>query len=706
MAKKTENKEKDVKPAKKIPAKKLPGILLKVYTPVEFEKKILGKIYIEEDKVLVKSVFSEDEKNGSFAIPKDAEFDKEKFKKIEKIGKDIKANGSRFKLIPFLAVAIFIAAIGITVTMFKNPVTKWLIESGCESVFGAKTEVSSVNVELLGISIKVHGLSVGDKNSEDGMKNLFVAEDIVLDVSLADALRGKFICNEISVTGMDFGTERKTSCLLPAKAEEVKEAAEESEFMKSVKSRSASAVSDVKTQLETILGGSNPDEIWKNLEGQMKTQAAAENLKNTVNELNTKWKTKTAEIKVQINEIQSSVKTAKVSDVPALTKKVNDLKKEVEEFNKDKKAVEAAKKELDAAVASDMKLAENLKDTAKNAPAIMNDMMNTVGYDMLGEYYPYAKMGIDYAVQWKKNSQAQAKDEKVVKVEKSSDAKGSTNRLTGTSFWFGSNKPSFLIRKVVATGPNFDGKAENISSNQDLTNSPMKVDLNLTKWGVSHSGNIVVDARSNTKDSLITASYKGSGFNGKFKASSDGIPAISGKTAVTFTGKFDSATDMSGSGNISVEKDGDKPVLTVEKGFGNELFDKAYKSALESVKVLKVNYGVGFNSEKGVDLKLSGNYDSILKDALSGAVKGAGGDVKAQLTSKIKEMSGSQASEALSKFGEFSKMAGEMSSSGNSMETILKDLAKKQAGEAASKATDALKKNIGGKISIPNGLKR
>lgn len=704
MAQKTdknEKTEKKEKVQKKIPAKKLPGILLKTYTKSQFESKILSKIYIEEDKKLILSVFEEDEKKGTFAVSKEAEFDKDQFKKIEKIGKDIKANGARFKLIPFLAVACFVAALCITVTIFKNPVTKWLIESGCESVFGAKTEVSSVNVELTGISIKVNGLSVGDKNSEEGMKNLFVAEQIVLDVSLADALRGKFICNEISVTGMDFGTDRKTSCLLPAKAEEVKEAAEESEFMKSVKGRSASAVNDVKAQLETLLGGSNPDEIWKNLQSQMKTQAAADNLKTNVTELGGKWKGKVAEIKQQVNDLQASVKTAKVTDVPALTKKANDLKKQIDEFNSDKKLVENSKKELELAIASDMKLAENITETAKNAGSIMNDIMNTVGYDMLGEYYPYAKMGIDYAVQWKKNSQTTPKEEKPVKVAKSSEAKGSTNRLTGTTFWFGSNKPSLLIKKVVATGPNFSGNALNISSNQNLTDKPMTAELNLTKWGNTHKGSIVVDARSNTKDSLITASYTGAGFNGKYKSPSDGIPSISGKTSVSFTGKFDSITDMSGKGSVSVARDGDNPVLSVEKGFGNETFDKAYKSALASVNKLDVNYGISCSEEKGVNLNLSGNYNSILKDALSGAVKGVGGDVKAQLTSKLKEQTGLQSSDALAKFGEFSKIAGDISSSGNSIETMLKELAKKQSGEAASKAADALKKNLGGKISLP-----
>ena len=55
-------KEKKQKTEKKISAGKLPGLLKKSYTKKDFDKKILKKLYVEEDKKLITSLFSEKEK--------------------------------------------------------------------------------------------------------------------------------------------------------------------------------------------------------------------------------------------------------------------------------------------------------------------------------------------------------------------------------------------------------------------------------------------------------------------------------------------------------------------------------------------------------------------------------------------------------------------------------------------------------------------
>ena len=59
-------------------------------------------------------------------------------------------------------------------------------------------------------------------------------------------------------------------------------------------------------------------------------------------------------------------------------------------------------------------------DTVKNAGSILTSALDTVGYDMLGKYYPYLKQGIDYALKMKNNSSSAAKNEKKAKKSSSS----------------------------------------------------------------------------------------------------------------------------------------------------------------------------------------------------------------------------------------------------------------------------------------------
>jgi len=720
MATKT---NKPAKVEKKVPARKLPGLLKKSYTKEAFEKKLLKKLYIESDKTLLKSVFSGKENvkgKDLICIPKDSEFSKKEFKQLKALAKDIKNNGPRFKLLPFAACAVFIASIVITVSVFKNPVAKYLIESGCEGVFGAKCEVGSVNVELTGISITINDLQIGNKNSEDGMKNLFVAEIIKLDVNLTKALRGKFHSDVIECTGMDFNTDRTTSCLLPAKADALKEEAEESQFMKDVKSRSENAVADVKAQIETMLGGSSADEIWANIQSQMKSQAAAEKVKTLSSELVAKWQAKPEEIKSQVASSQESLKelqSLKVSNAAEATAALTKVKTAKDNLDKtkkslasvktdleaDKKALENAKKELQDAVNSDINLAKNYTDMASNAGSIMNGLLDTAGYDMLGEYYPYAKMAVDYAVEWKANAASSSSDGSAEKVSKSSDAKTKTQRLKGTDFWLG-NEPKVFIGKIVASGESttshkFDGLVTNVCSNPDYSGKPMVADVKLEKDGIKHNGGLTIDARSKPEGKLVQVNYKGSGFNGSYNAgdkASNGVPSISGKTALSFNGDMNSMTDLSGKGNVTVTKDREKPVMTSE-GFGNEKFDGYYKAALEGVKELKVDYGVKFE-EGDVKLTLSGNYSDILKDAIKNAASGIGGDVKSQLEAKLKESTGGYSSDALAKAGEFTGISSDVTSSLSSIDDIEKqlkkletDFTKKQSSAAAEKAGSALK---------------
>ena len=171
MKKSTENKEKlpqkkassaktekKQKSEKKLTAKKLPSLLKKSYTEKKFNKKILSKLYVPQDKEFVSSLFKKvSGKKGEclFKIPEDTTFTKQQVKKLAVIAKEIKANKSRIKFVPLLATVAFIVLIAITVTVFKNPVVKWGIKNSMEGIFGARCDIEKVNVEFFNNSLCV-----------------------------------------------------------------------------------------------------------------------------------------------------------------------------------------------------------------------------------------------------------------------------------------------------------------------------------------------------------------------------------------------------------------------------------------------------------------------------------------------------------------------------------------------------------------------
>ena len=219
--------EEKVKMQKMLPAQKLPKLFKKTYTEKALEKKILKKIYIDEDRELVKSIFTEritqDKKGRVLKTPKVAvslqkEYPYGDVKSLKLIAKAVKNNRGRFRAVPFAVVVGVCALIVLVVSIFINPIAKRGLKYALESTFGAKTDVGYVNVKLLGINVTVGSLAVGDKDSAeyDYKKNLFELEKLTVSFNLTQALRGKFIAENLDVTGIQFGTDRATSCYLPA----------------------------------------------------------------------------------------------------------------------------------------------------------------------------------------------------------------------------------------------------------------------------------------------------------------------------------------------------------------------------------------------------------------------------------------------------------------------------------------------------------
>ena len=80
---------------------------------------------------------------------------------------------------------------------------------------------------------------------------------------------------------------------------------------------------------------------------------------------------------------------------------------------------------------------------------------------------------LDYISCMKSSSSDAKKEKPKAKKEKKAKKEG-RKRLRGTTFWYGTTKPSFLIERIFASGPDFEAKVTDVSNDMELLGKPMK----------------------------------------------------------------------------------------------------------------------------------------------------------------------------------------------------------------------------------------
>lgn len=93
-----------------------------------------------------------------------------------------------------------------------DPLLKWAMIKGLEKAAKAKVEISSVKTTFLHPSLVINGLTVGDSSEE--YANLLQFSRLELSAEGAPLLEKKLVVDEASLTGLRFGTPRKTSGFL------------------------------------------------------------------------------------------------------------------------------------------------------------------------------------------------------------------------------------------------------------------------------------------------------------------------------------------------------------------------------------------------------------------------------------------------------------------------------------------------------------
>lgn len=314
LSTKTNNsKEKKTKTVKTFSTKKLPSIYKKSYTQKKLNKKLLNKLFVDQDKQYISSLFTQSTTNKKgqplFAIPKDKTFTKIEIKRLKKIKKEIKKQKGRINLFPLLATIIFTVAIALTILLTKNIIAKKIITSTIESITLSRCDIQKVDISFFNATFKVKGIEIANKN--EPMKNYVSISSIVFDFDLLQLLKSRFVANELSVTGVELNTKRTyDGTLPPKKAKKIKKQKEKKSkttdevnpLIQTLKAKSENSLSNVSSSLTQIFNQYNPETILNTFYENLQTPQISQKIKDEISPLSAKYTDLAKTLETEVNK--------------------------------------------------------------------------------------------------------------------------------------------------------------------------------------------------------------------------------------------------------------------------------------------------------------------------------------------------------------------------------------------------------------------
>lgn len=714
-------KEKPEKEPKKVTAKKLPKLYKKSYTKTQLDKKIYKHLFIEKDRIFVEKLFDsapvKTDKKGReiYSIDKNSIITAKDAKRYKELAKQIKAQKGGIKVVPLVAVVILIAGIGIGFTLFKNVIISKVLTSAMQGIFGAKTDIASVDFEFFGASLKIQGLE--QANKDNTMRNLFEIDNIETSFDLTDLLRGKFHAENLAVEGVALDTERKTDGALPVKPEKTKE---EKETESALNNKIQEVGSYAQNLLKDMFADYNPEKILADLQNELKSPNLATQISSEVQEKVTKWQAVPTELQNEITEFSNSVNTvlktdySNIKDVTKLKETLSSIENAIEkgtsltknienttkDIQSDASAVSGYAKQIENAINSDLNLVETkISDiqnlfSADGINEIMNGAIQTVLYDVCGKYYPYVSKALAAATEMKNSSSKNKDSSEDSKNQKKIESNTTRERLPGRNIQFRADTvPTLFIENVVASGYEyqtdnllFKGTATDIANDQDVTGKPSVINATFNIQGNPNNAALTIDSRSSSNSPLVDATYTGEGFT----INSD---------AKVFT--LESKSKISA--GLKTQKDGKTSIngvldMNVTNMTGMD-FEPArvctiYKNALANVKALTIDFTATVGSD-GFSLnlnnleKLGTQLTTPIVKALTAELSVIAEDAKANVTTMLSEKTGI-ATEEIEKF---TNIQSAITESQNKANEIQKQLEAKQK-EITNQITGAAQKAV------------
>ncbi len=731
-------KEKKAKPAKAAkPLKvKLPPVFRKRYTEKQYKKKILGKLFIAADKAFIESLYATapDPKKGDarYALDPALIKDKKTMKRVASIGKEIKRQKGRINLGNVVAALVCCLVLVLTLVVFRNQIARVAIVSSMQAAFGAKCDVRAIDVNLLDAHFGVEGLAQASR--DDPMKNLFEAGKIDVKFSLLELTRGKFVAENVEITGVTWGTARATSGKLPPRAEkkysEKKKNAKPNPVQEKLSAEFnrlksgisvGSGISAVKDQLD-------PAKYIEQEKASLLSPAVVAEVQATVPALTEKWSARAVDARKKADAAMADAKTVSAikpqslktaaevkAALDAVTKAADTSKDALafaqtasKEIGADTATVKELSSRAEKAIAADSARLKGLAASVKSinlqtGSRAVSGLFDSFVVGTLGTYYPYYQKGMGALAMM----QASSKDKKE-KGESLKDKSGALTRLPGRDLSFGSGSmPSFAMRRVKLSAGDASGNlagsanAENVTNDQERLGAPTTFAAAFAHGSMAEKVSGKIDFRA-TSTELVNAGFDVGGYPVTIPSAGSGVPGVSGKlgTVGTLIAMPDGTLIIETTVRVK------ESTLTVPS-FDPEFLHSMYADVLSGIKTVDLGVKATISPEGEVSVQVSSGIDKVVNEALQAGIARQVERVKAEVKKYAENWIADQKKAYSSEIAQFtdvsSKVTGALADAKSGGKAID---AKKAELEARGKeiAAGAVKQGLD-KAPVPDAVK-
>lgn len=548
-------------------------------------------------------------------------------------------------IIPAVIVIALITAFNIL--FFDILLKKAFIATG-EMIFGAKVEVDSLKTSFIHLSLEMTGLKCADRN--DYFKNVIDIDQIKFQAKFSPLLRKKIVIDEMSVTGLKWGTERKTSGKLPPKKEKKFEKKKKkdgmfSKFFEGAKNKATSEFNN----LPAVDAFAKIEAQTKNFDVNSLINAADLQSLNEINKLSAEteakynnYKTKISGYKIEekieetktlINDI-SKTKSFALSDISASAGKIEKLKENKKELESILKDLNNAKKDLTESVNFTKQIQGMINkdiDSLSSKVALPGLDTRNISRILFGQQWINRTDKIIYYMSLVKKYMPEKKAEKEVK-----------ERQKGRDIIFKQKQyPDLLISKINITGTtaknsktqgiNFSGFIKNITSSPDMIGSPVTLEIKGNDGSRSLLVEGIFDYRGNASDNILKITLKGLSGSALNIPDNDYLPLIN-------TGNMNMYGIFSLKDNKFLCSADIKLADIKEKQIPENAAMKYIVKITNSIKSFSVSAKAGVNDKNESEFNISSDIDKKISEAVSSLFASQIAEVKEKARSEINKM--------------------------------------------------------------------
>ncbi|TVQ95431.1 MAG: hypothetical protein EA403_17670 [Spirochaetaceae bacterium] len=190
--------------------RKTPNLLAKTYDQKTLNRKVVRRIYLNQDRQFLASCFHQTD-DGTYRLRDD--LTEKEHKRAVSLAKQIRKNRGSLKTGRLVVVGVLIAAVVLFNILFKNALLTRAGEQVLQDIFEARAEISHLDLRLRDGSLSFTNISVADRDRP--MRNLFEVGPTTIDVDVIELLKGNVVTRRATIENIRWNTERLTSGALP-----------------------------------------------------------------------------------------------------------------------------------------------------------------------------------------------------------------------------------------------------------------------------------------------------------------------------------------------------------------------------------------------------------------------------------------------------------------------------------------------------------